>query len=205
MLETLARGIKGGIWFSLIDKAWKKENLQNALKTVVQNKGAAGVDGQKAEQYLRESPYRLEQVQHRLRKGQYSMENIIGEVNRTRRGRFEYFQHSVSNVFAKEDQWVRGRLRAILRKRHQGQGRARGLDHQRWPNAYFAELGLFSLALARAQAIQSRKRTTDWKPDAKWACPVWRGRGEVQTLIPTPTLSRGGVTNELRIEPFPPD
>ena len=40
-----------------------------------------------------------------------------------------------------------------------GHGRARGLDHQRWPNAYFAELGLFSLAIARAQAIQSRKRT----------------------------------------------
>jgi RNA-directed DNA polymerase len=56
MLETLERGIKGGKWFSLIDKVWKKENLHSALKRVVQNKGAAGVDGQKAEQYLRESP-----------------------------------------------------------------------------------------------------------------------------------------------------
>jgi RNA-directed DNA polymerase len=409
MLETLARGIKGGKWFSLIDKVWKKENLHSALKTVVQNKGAAGVDGKTAEQYLRESPHRLEQVQDMLKKGQYapqpvkrvwipklgskelrplgvpavedrvvqtavrnviepifenifaqhsygfrprrgakdalrrvdhlldtgrlwvvdadlkgyfdtipqdtmmaavaehiadrplleliqrflkqgvmetgkewqptetgtpqgavispllaniylnpldhvmaqggremvryaddfvilchsekeanevleqlrqwvaqagltlhpaktrivnagakggfdflgyhfergyrwprqksldkfretlrqktgrlrpgSMNDITAEVNRTLRGWFEYFKHSLPNVFKKEDGWVRGRLRAILRKRHKGHGRARGLDHQRWPNTYFADLGLISLALAHRQAIQSRKRT----------------------------------------------
>jgi len=87
------------------------------------------------------------------------MADITGEVNRTLRGWFEYFKHSIENVFEKEDGWVRGRLRAILRKRHKGHGRARGNDHQSWPNAYFADLGLFSLAIARAQASQSRKRT----------------------------------------------
>ena len=29
-------------------------------------------------------------------------------------------------------------------------------DHPRWPNAYFAELGLISLALTRAQAANAR-------------------------------------------------
>jgi RNA-directed DNA polymerase len=409
MLETLERGIKGGKWFSLIDKVWKRENLQSALKTVVQNKGAAGVDGQKAEQYLPESPHRLEQVQDMLRKGQYtpqpvkrvwipklgskelrplgvpavedrvvqtavrnviepiyenifaqhsygfrprrgakdalrrvaqllaagrlwvvdadlkgyfdsipqdklmeavaehiadrplleliqrflkqgvmesskgwqptekgtpqgavispllaniylnpldhqmaqsgremvryaddfvilcqsekeahevleqlrqwvagagltlhpaktrivnanekggfdflgyhferghrwprqksldkfretirqkttglrpgSMKDITGEVNRTLRGWFEYFKHSVKNVFEREDKWVRQRLRAVLRKRHKGSGRPKGKDYQRWPNAYFADLGLISLALAQSEAIQPRKRT----------------------------------------------
>src|ERR1035441_9787959 len=76
MLETLERGIKGGQWFSLIDKVGKMENLQSALKRVVQNKGAAGVDGQKAEQYLRESPQRLGQVQDMLRKGQYTPQPV---------------------------------------------------------------------------------------------------------------------------------
>src|ERR1035441_10214105 len=76
MLETLERGIKGGKWFSLMDKVWKRENLQSALKTVVQNKGAAGVDGKQAEQYLRESPHRLEQVQDMLRKGQYTPQPV---------------------------------------------------------------------------------------------------------------------------------
>src|SRR5256885_15530321 len=48
MLATLERGIKGGKWYSLMDKVWKMENLQSALKTVVGNKGAAGVDGRSA-------------------------------------------------------------------------------------------------------------------------------------------------------------
>jgi len=99
----------------------------------------------------------IRQKTGRVRPG--SMEDITREVNRTLRGWFEYFKHSVKNVFGKEDAWIRGRLRTILRKRHKLQGRGRGRDHQRWPNAYFAELGLFSLAIARAQAIQSRKST----------------------------------------------
>src|SRR5260221_262527 len=91
----------------------------------------------------------------RLRPG--SMKEIIEDVNRTLKGWFEYFQHSVGNVFWKEDQWVRGRLRTLDRKRHKLQGRARGRDHQRWPNAYFTRLGLISLALARRAASQSPK------------------------------------------------
>jgi RNA-directed DNA polymerase len=89
----------------------------------------------------------------RLRPG--SMKQIITDVNRTSRGWFEYFKHSVMNVFDKEDRWVRGRLRTIERKRHKLQGRARGRDHQRWPNAYFTNLGLISLALARKNMSRS--------------------------------------------------
>jgi RNA-directed DNA polymerase len=87
-----------------------------------------------------------------------SMSQIVENVNRTLRGWFEYFQHSVANIFEPEDRWVRQRLRTILRKRHKLQGRARGRDHQRWPNAYFAQLGLISLALARAQASHAPDR-----------------------------------------------
>ena len=94
----------------------------------------------------------------RLKPG--NMKDIVTEVNRTLGGWFEYFKHSVVNIFEKEDKWVRGRLRAILRKRNKGTGRARGRDHQRWPNAYFADLGLISLALARSKAIQS----PSWRP-----------------------------------------
>lgn len=87
------------------------------------------------------------------------MEQIIADINRTLRGWFNYFQHSIANVMAPEDKWIRQRLRTMLRRRHKGQGRARGRDHQRWPNAYFAELGLFSLAIARAEASHVRLRT----------------------------------------------
>jgi RNA-directed DNA polymerase len=84
------------------------------------------------------------------------MTQIIEETNRTLRGWINYFKHSIANIFPDLDGWVRGRLRTILRKRHKGKGRARGKDHQRWPNAYFAKLGLISLALTRAQAANAR-------------------------------------------------
>ena len=84
-----------------------------------------------------------------------SMGPIVVEVNRTLRGWMEYFKHSIGNIFPDLDGWVRGRLRSIQRKRHKGSGRARGRDHQRWPNAYFAELGLISLALTRAKAANA--------------------------------------------------
>jgi len=86
------------------------------------------------------------------------LKQIIQDVNRTLRGWFGYFQHSVKNIFHTQDSWIRQRLRTILRRRHKGQGRARGRDHQRWPNAYFADLGLISLALAREQASHARHR-----------------------------------------------
>ena len=87
------------------------------------------------------------------------MSQVITAVNRTLRGWFQYFQHSVRNVFEKEDAWIRQRLRTMTRRRHKGTGPARGRDHQRWPNAYFAELGLFSLAIARDKASHVRVRT----------------------------------------------
>lgn len=85
------------------------------------------------------------------------LEKIVADVNRTLQGWFGYFRHSVKYVFKNQDQWVRQRLRSLLRRRHKLQGRARGRDHQRWPNAYFAELGLISLALARVKASRSQR------------------------------------------------
>ena len=91
------------------------------------------------------------------RKNPRPMREIVADVNRTLRGWFAYFRHSVQNVFGPQDQFVRQRLRAILRKRHGLKGRRRGGTYQRWPNAYFAELGLISLALARAKASRSQR------------------------------------------------
>ena len=55
------------------------------------------------------------------------------------------------------DGFVRRRLRAILRKQEKrpGFGRCQA-DHQRWPNAFFADAGLFTLHTALAHARHSR-------------------------------------------------
>ncbi len=44
MLLTLGNGVKGGVWFSLIDKVYKRENLYAAAYKVIANKGGAGID-----------------------------------------------------------------------------------------------------------------------------------------------------------------
>jgi len=88
-----------------------------------------------------------------------SLAVIVEDVNRTLRGWWQYFQHSHYTTFKPLDGWLRMRLRSILRKRQRGKkGRARGRDHQRWPNAYFAEAGLFSLERAYESARQSSRR-----------------------------------------------
>jgi len=84
----------------------------------------------------------------------HSLMAIIGAVNRTLRGWFGYFQHSCRRTFRDVDRWVRMRLRSLLRKRTGRSGRGRGADHRRWPNAYFAAQGLFSLEGAYVAACQ---------------------------------------------------
>ena len=87
-----------------------------------------------------------------------SMTSIIEEVNKTLEGWFGYFKHSKRTTFTYVDGWIRMRLRSILRRRNKMEGRGRGEDHRRWPNAYFGKLGLFSLTAARDKACQSARR-----------------------------------------------
>ena len=88
----------------------------------------------------------------------HSLQTIIADVNRTLRGWYEYFKHSWHTTFRSLDGWVRMRLRSILRKRAGRRGRGHGRDHQRYPNAYFAEYGLFSMAAAHARECQSARQ-----------------------------------------------
>jgi RNA-directed DNA polymerase len=89
------------------------------------------------------------------RKNGQSLSAIITDVNSTLRGWFGYFKHSLKTTFGPLDSWIRMRLRSILRKRAGRRGRGRGADHQRWPNRYFAEQGLYSLVTAHVQACQA--------------------------------------------------
>lgn len=86
----------------------------------------------------------------------HSMQEIIQSLNPTLVGWFGYFKHSYRTTFRGVDGWIRMRLRSIYRKRLNKEGRGRGIDHYKWPNAHFAKLGLFSLEEAHRTACQSR-------------------------------------------------
>jgi RNA-directed DNA polymerase len=86
-----------------------------------------------------------------------SLRQLIAQLNPRLRGWYGYFRHAAASALSEIDGWVRGRLRAILRKRAGGKGRGRGRDHQRWPNDYFARHGLFSLHAARCAATQPHR------------------------------------------------
>src|SRR5215472_246878 len=86
-----------------------------------------------------------------------SLERIVNDLNPMLRGWFGYFQHAPPALFGVLDGFVRRRLRAILRKQDKrpGIGRCHS-DHQRWPNAFFADRGLFTLQSAFEHARHSR-------------------------------------------------
>jgi RNA-directed DNA polymerase len=83
-----------------------------------------------------------------------SLDEMIARINRTARGWYGYFKHSWKHVFVALDKWIRMRLRSVLRRRQKRRGRGRGADHQRWPNAFFAARGLFSMKAARERESQ---------------------------------------------------
>jgi RNA-directed DNA polymerase len=85
----------------------------------------------------------------------HSLPMIIADLNRTLRGWFEYYKHAHRTIFGPLDGWIRRRLRNILRKRLRRKGISGGYDNIRWPNAFFAEQGLFSLRQAHVLARQS--------------------------------------------------
>lgn len=91
-----------------------------------------------------------------------SMETIITDINRTLKSWFAYFKHVHPSELGEIDQWLRMRLRSILRKRRGGRGRGRGRDHYRWPNRYFTGLGLFCLLDAQVTEIASLQQGANY-------------------------------------------
>jgi len=85
-----------------------------------------------------------------------SLRTIIEDLTPMIRGWFGYFKHAARPTFKPLDKFIRRRLRAVLRKQEKraAMGRCHE-DHRRWPNAYFANLGLFTMHAAH-RASQSR-------------------------------------------------
>lgn len=71
MLMALEKGVKGGKWFSLIDKVYALANLRAAFAKVKANSGVAGVDHQTIEMFEHHLEENLEKLSQSLGEGSY--------------------------------------------------------------------------------------------------------------------------------------
>ncbi|MCA9047153.1 MAG: hypothetical protein KDA89_00395 [Planctomycetaceae bacterium] len=88
------------------------------------------------------------------RKRSGSIKSIAAELNGTLIGWFGYFRHCRWTIYKDLDAKIRGRLRRLLLKRHR-RNPERLPRQQRWPIAYFAKAGLYSLREAHFRFAQS--------------------------------------------------
>lgn len=71
MLQALQRGVKGGKWFSLIDKVYREATLIKAWDEVKANDGAAGIDETSIAEYERHIESNLKRLSNKLKEGTY--------------------------------------------------------------------------------------------------------------------------------------
>jgi RNA-directed DNA polymerase len=71
MVSALDNGVKGGKWFSLVDKVYRLSTLEAAWRRVERNKGSAGVDGQGIERFATQAERYLAELHEQLKDGSY--------------------------------------------------------------------------------------------------------------------------------------
>jgi RNA-directed DNA polymerase len=71
MLAALGNGVRGGKWFSLIDKVYRPATLQSAWQQVVVNRGAAGVDQVSVDRFAGNLDRYLSELGQELESGRY--------------------------------------------------------------------------------------------------------------------------------------
>ena len=76
MLSALGNGVKGGKWYSLMDKVYASKTLAAAWTKVRSNKGAAGVDGQSTGRFAAKADLYLAELSTALREGTYQPQAV---------------------------------------------------------------------------------------------------------------------------------
>ncbi len=71
MLAALEQGVKGGKWFSLLDKVYAERTLRAAWRRVERNSGSAGVDRQSVAAFAARAEEYLAELARELRAGTY--------------------------------------------------------------------------------------------------------------------------------------
>ena len=110
MLTALEEGIKGGVWFRLIDKVFSLRNLQAAFAKVKANGGAAGVDRQTIAMFAKRLDENLERLSEQLRRDTYRPQKIR-RVQIPKPGSRERRPRGIPTV---RDRVVQTALRAVI-------------------------------------------------------------------------------------------
>lgn len=76
MVSALVNGVKGGRWYSLMDKVYAPTTLRAAWHNVQVNDGAAGVDRQSIERFAARAELYLAELSTALREGSYQPQPI---------------------------------------------------------------------------------------------------------------------------------
>src|SRR5215831_17703562 len=76
MVSALENGVKGGRWYSLMDKVFAPATLEAAWEKVWANEGAAGVDRQSVERFAAQAEPYLTELSTALREGSYHPQPI---------------------------------------------------------------------------------------------------------------------------------
>jgi RNA-directed DNA polymerase len=76
MLTALEQGVKGGVWFSLIDKVYAERNLRVAATKVADNHGAPGIDHVTVAAFLETLDTNVAKLTATLRDGSYEPQAI---------------------------------------------------------------------------------------------------------------------------------
>ena len=76
MLTALEKGVKGDVWFSLIDKVYSMKNLRKAFEKVKKKKGGPGIDNQTIGRFEARLEENLKWIQDNLKKGTYTPQSI---------------------------------------------------------------------------------------------------------------------------------
>ena len=76
MLAALVNGVKGGKWFSLMDKIYAGRTLQIAWQRVKNNKGAAGIDRISIERFEGQAEQYLQELQQQLKTGTFQPQAV---------------------------------------------------------------------------------------------------------------------------------
>jgi len=110
MLTALKNGVKGGVWYSLIDKVYAKANLEAAFRRVEANRGSPGVDRVTTRQFAKHSESEIAKLHTSLKDGSYCPQ-AIRRVYIPKPGSVEKRPLGIPTV---RDRTVQGALRNVI-------------------------------------------------------------------------------------------